>query len=356
MKENENPKLNIFSDKSILENNQPHVTMLYPFFGKNSDIFEDASQLGKYDTYTQTGSHFFEMTSLEKADIAIFPIPWEHVTRDKRNKYKFDLFHDEADDYGIPTVIFYWSDGDELISIKNTIIFRTSFYRSTRKKYEYAMPAWSDDIISRYFNGVIQIREKSPSPSIGFTGYAPEHSVLSVLWHNKIRDKLKLKRANEGKLSSIRSDALQILEKDPSVKKNFIIRKDFWGTIPDMAIRTKQRNEFIQNLIESDYSLCVRGGGNFSYRFYETLCCGRVPLLVDTDCVFPYDFEIDWKKYCIWIDETDLQTIGDRVIEFHNKISPREFSNLQYKCRDVWENYLSPEGFFKNFYKHFVSQ
>ena len=99
-------------------------------------------------------------------------------------------------------------------------------------------------------------------------------------------------------------------------------------------------------MMDSDYVLCSRGFGNYSYRLYESLACGRIPVFVDTDCVLPYDFVIDWKRYCVWVDQSDLDSIPDRVAEFHDDLSPQQFEDLQLECRRLWEKWLAPEGFF----------
>jgi len=113
------------------------------------------------------------------------------------------------------------------------------------------------------------------------------------------------------------------------------------------------RREYVQNIVESDYVVCTRGAGNFSYRLYETLSCGRIPVFVDTDCVLPYDFLVDWREHCVWVEEDDLPQIGERVLEFHEGLGEKEFVELQHHCRRFWEQYISPEGFFSNFHRHF---
>lgn len=107
------------------------------------------------------------------------------------------------------------------------------------------------------------------------------------------------------------------------------------------------RNKFVENIIESDYTLCVRGLGNNSVRFFETLCCGRIPVFVNTDSTLPFDNLIDWKSLCVWVEEKDIDNIAAAVVEFHNNISEEEFLNLQEKLREIWEEYLTPIGFFK---------
>ena len=113
------------------------------------------------------------------------------------------------------------------------------------------------------------------------------------------------------------------------------------------------RREYVQNMVDSDYVLCARGGGNFSYRLYETLSCGRIPVFVDTDCVLPLESAIDWKGTCVWVDESDLNEIGSRVAAFHAALTPAEFADRQRACRRLWETHLSPQGFFAHFHEHF---
>ena len=84
-----------------------------------------------------------------------------------------------------------------------------------------------------------------------------------------------------------------------------------------------------------------------------TLCCGRIPVFVDTDCVLPFHSEINWKEYCVWVDEKEVSRVGEIVAAFHDSLTNRQFLDLQRECRKLWEDYLSPEGFFGNLYKHF---
>ena len=113
-------------------------------------------------------------------------------------------------------------------------------------------------------------------------------------------------------------------------------------------------------MIESDYALAARGSetwgpsaGNFSYRLYEILSCGRPPLFVNTDCVLPYDGEIDWTEFTVWIEERELESIANRLVEFHAVLDDDAYAELQHRCRQVWIDYLSPHGFFRHLHLHF---
>jgi len=158
---------------------------------------------------------------------------------------------------------------------------------------------------------------------------------------------------------ALRTEALRILSQSRAVDTNFIIRDRFWAGAVSADGRAdpdklrQARREYLQNMTDTDYTLCTRGAGNASFRLYETLCCGRIPLFIDTDAVVPYDFSVDWKRYCVWVDQSEIPYIAEKVLEFHNKLSPQDFIDLQHECRKLWEEWLSPEGFFAHFHLHF---
>jgi len=76
------------------------------------------------------------------------------------------------------------------------------------------------------------------------------------------------------------------------------------------------------------------------------------PVVVDTDLVLPYDFLLPWRDLCVWVDRRDVGAIGEQVLAFHERLSDADFVELQHECRRLWEEYLSPLGFFRNFHLH----
>jgi len=115
----------------------------------------------------------------------------------------------------------------------------------------------------------------------------------------------------------------------------------------------QQRREFLDNVLGTDYTVCVRGGGNFSIRFYEALALGRIPAFIDTDCVLPYHDIVDWRQYIPWIDEAQVPNAGRILAAFHARMSPAEFREHQVECRRIWEDRLTPDGFYGHFREHF---
>ncbi|RZK27500.1 MAG: hypothetical protein EOO61_23355 [Hymenobacter sp.] len=196
---------------------------------------------------------------------------------------------------------------------------------------------------------------------IGFCGYAPPLELS--FGKEKIIGILKLLANYTGFIKffpsrishSYRTRALIAVKNSKKVKTNLRIKNTFaFGSNGQLNSGSTSetdnefRKNFINNILESDYTLCVRGIGNNSIRFFETLCCGRIPIFVNTDSVLPFDHLIDWKKFCIWVEEKDIDSIGRIVSDFHNNISQDDYIKLQGELRKIWVDYLSPLGFYKN--------
>jgi hypothetical protein len=207
------------------------------------------------------------------------------------------------------------------------------------------------DLLEQYYEGRLLVRSKSAMPSVGFVGlasYVP-HRLIALVAKNILERLLAMIRLREFRAPSIlpfllkRGKIIKVLTSNSEILTNFKIRKKF-----AFGIRVKDdsaRLEFIQNIYDSDYTLCVRGQSNYSIRFYETMCLGRIPLFLNTDCVLPFEDKIDWKKAVAWIDERDEKRIDKALLAFHRSLSDAEFKERQRYCREIWVKYLSKKGF-----------
>jgi hypothetical protein len=345
--------MRIFSDHSYLASDQRHVVMLYPFWGKNAENPRMPTS-GRYDHYEQHGGELFEMTSLAQAEVAVLPAPWEDVRENADRRALASEFVALASRAGKPVLVFFWHDSAEEVCIPNSILFRTSLYQSRRKANEFAMPSWSEDFIERYLGGRLVERRKQDKPVVGFCGAAGplEPPLRTQLKHLAKRVANAAGLGQHDVSRELRARAMAFLKQSPLTETNFVIRNGFWagvapaGTEVDYGRLQSARIDYVTNMVNSDYVLCLRGGGNFSYRLYETLSCGRIPVFVNTDCSLPYDQVINYKDYCVWVEEDELPRIGEKVAAFHEGLTPAAFIELQHACRRLWETSLSPFGFF----------
>lgn len=309
-----------YSDMRFLPQGQRHITPLAPFWGITKD---DAIEEGRFTRLYDTVSEFISLAPLDDADAVLLPfdyIPGGHP-------YAHEMAEIAAT-AGKPILLFFGQDSTEEINVNNSIIFRTSFYKSTRKKNEFAMPAFCVDFIERYLDSRIPLKRKADKPAVAFCGSVATDP------------------------SNTRGRSLEALAKSPLVNTSFVVRDGFWGSISEDSAREVTREEYVQNMVDADYVLCTRGTGNFSFRLYETLSCGRIPVFVDTDAVLPFEEFIDWKKYCVWVDQSEVDQIAQKVADFHASLTPEEFYDMQYNCRMLWEQWLSPHGFYSNLWRY----
>ena len=146
------------------------------------------------------------------------------------------------------------------------------------------------------------------------------------------------------------------LLKDNRINSNFIIRKKYRAGISSDQQKNRHKTtlEFFDNIINSDYVLCVRGAGNFSVRLYETLAMGRIPVFIDTDCILPYDDVLNWKDNMVWVNYKDRHKIADKVLEYHNTMTTSKLNEQFAKNRELWETKLQLKPYFETLLKNVV--
>ena len=251
---------------------------------------------------------YVQYSTIEDCDYIVFP--------SKMNTGGcFMKYVGMAKEYGKKLIAFYIDDnGEPMPDMDNVILFKSSLFKSTRKQFEHAMPVWSIDF-KKY--GMFTPR-KYDKLTVGFCGYVnhPE--------------------------TDIRRRCISSLISNSRIVPNFIIRNQFWGGKIDSPVL---RREYVDNMAGSDFILCVRGTGNFSYRLYETMSAGRIPILVNTDCVLPSEDRINYGNYFPVINEKDIEHIGDIILDYWNAIKTLNYADIQETIRNIYVKYLSPYGF-----------
>lgn len=354
--------LKLYTDFGLLPLGWP-IDLLVPFIeNQNEEYSENRLHAHTFDEYCRTVNEYIELTSLEECDACLFPIYYEPSwNNDSHFDAKINDFIDLVKSSGKKIFVFSGHDTPiTKVNIDNAILFSGAIDRSRRPKNLHSYPHFFADLLA-YNKTEFTARLKNGLPTIGFCGYAPPLEIK--FGKEKAISFLKLIANYSGIIKlfpdrvshSYRTRAIIALKSSKRVKTNFRIKNIFaFGPTGQLNTGdTKEtdldfRRNFINNILESDYTLCVRGIGNNSVRFFETLCCGRIPVFVDTDSVLPFDHIIDWRKLCVWVEEKDIDKIGEAVNNFHNSISEEDFIRLQSELRQVWIDYLSPSGFYKN--------
>ena len=261
--------------------------------------------------------------------------------------------------------LYVWLDGDHDVRYNHSNCIFIKYFGNSAKSIPNELIQPGDvkhDLLQQYFSGNLQIRKKNKFPSIGFDGIATYpasklgftilKNLVSAIHHSLFQTQFGTDPIIPMLVK--RKKILDQLQDIPGIKANFNIRNSFAkGTIGG---EETVRREFIQNIINNDYTFCYRGAANYSLRFYETLCLGRIPLFINTNCVLPFAKKINWKDAILWVDQSEVGYLSEKIIDFHQSMTDKQFIEKQHWCREIWVKYLSKEGFCHQFHDDITSR
>jgi hypothetical protein len=97
-----------------------------------------------------------------------------------------------------------------------------------------------------------------------------------------------------------------------------------------------RRRRFRQVLERSRFVLCPRGHGTSSFRLYETIAAGRVPVIISDDWVAPPG--PDWSRFSLRIAERDVSS----VVRVLNERNP-EWEELGAQASIAFREYFAAD-------------
>lgn len=239
--------------------------------------------------------------SIEDCNVAVLPHKFRGVMDEtyvrmcdecKRAKKLLACFYNDDDEQPHPVTEY-------------TIVFRTSMHKAFRRSLDLPMAP----IVPDMFRGFLAA--EPIHLSVGFCGHA----------------------------GNGRAKHLKALSQADGIQTDFIIRGGYWAQGVD---RTTARMEFVDNMDRNLFTLCHRGAGNFSYRLYEALCMGRIPIIVNTDCAFPHEAELMQVAVCVDENDAPFQLVP-RLRGFYAENAHR-LLEAQRECRALWERRYSCRG------------
>jgi len=250
-------------------------------------------------------------------------------------------------------IVIAHGDSDAPVDLPNAVVFRTSLYRFRKRENEIAMPAYAVDLLR---GEQIALRKKSDLPVVGFCGWTyyknPKNAVATL-----VKDALVGARAflfRDARLAALKKGltfrrvSVDILRKSTAVRTNFILRSSYSGHLQTIRLDPVQaREEYRRNLLDADLALAVKGDGNYSYRLYEALSLGRVPLFLDTECVLPLEQHLDYSAFMVRVPFTDLRHVDHIAAAFWNGLTDERFAEMQRMAREAFEKFLSVKAFFR---------
>ncbi|UFH35700.1 hypothetical protein [Flavobacterium acetivorans] len=301
-------------------------------------------------------SKIYELTThLESSDVVIVPVDIAYFFKNNKQNWLFE-FIDNANEQ--KKKVWVYSAGDFGITLKKNIYtFRLGGFASKINEQTFIMPAYALDpytLLSNEFKPLA----KPKLPKIGFVGHAT-HSFMGLLKEYLIYLNLNCKRIFKLDYFDLqcfypigykRYQFLKQLQENKLIECDFIFRKKHRAGAKTAQRLKETTLEFFTNMYHCPYTFCLRGAGNFSVRFYETLAMGRIPLVINTDIQLPLEDFISWDKHCVLANEDNFMEV---LINFHQNISNEDFERIQLNNRNLWEATLHREAYFKSIHAIF---
>lgn len=128
-----------------------------------------------------------------------------------------------------------------------------------------------------------------------------------------------------------------------SGKDGYEISAGNWSS----SVPMENFNNFIDITCSSKFSFAPRGYGKSSFRLYEIMQLGSVPVYVSNEHYLPWMDELDWNDFCVPVNEDEIEEI-DSILK---SISDVEYNKLLENGKKVYEEYFTLEGMFKNVIK-----
>jgi len=149
--------------------------------------------------------------------------------------------------------------------------------------------------------------------------------------------------------SDARKNSVQSIQSRGGISFDYAGYQDFFGHVVndsypnyDEAEGARRWKEHRRSLKESRVALCPESiPGVLPYRFFEAMACARVPLLVGSDYVLPFQEEIDYAKFAIFCATDRASNAGDMAFEFLKSHSDSEIVAMGRLARKSWESWLS---------------
>jgi len=279
-------------------------------------------------------------------DADFFIVPQAVKTRTPIVDQYLDQMCEVAREHEKKIIVFLTGDLCHKVHIDRpeVIVLLGSLYSSSCRKNEVVFAPFTEDL-GEQRSPVARSWKKTPVISFcGYAGFPSLQTRLKYYFVNFIFDLIGKSVYKRGIF--YRRRAITALEKDTRVATSFVIRDSFSGNANTLSVdSTTARQEYLDNIVNSDYVLCPKGDANFSCRFYETLSLGRLPILIDTEMRLPLQETTDY-SFVVRVPYTEIARIADYVSAFHAKLDEAAFRALQDKARSTYLARLRFDSYF----------
>jgi hypothetical protein len=282
-----------------------------------------------------------------EADFILVPHDYQYWEFDRAYRRYLNELHKQT---GKKLLVVLYGDKDRQVDLPGSLALRTSAYRYKICTNDVVIPPFVEDLGQE-----TSLRHKADRPSVGFVGWAMLRGpvkrwiYLLKLLGIEVMVLFTTPRARAKKQGIyFRQEALDVLRKSAQVDLCEIVRSAYSANRESITLDPAiARREYIDTMRNTDFTLAPKGDGNYSLRFYEALSMGRIPILLDTECVLPLEGEIEYDSFIIRVPYEQIDTLPERLGEIYRSLSDKEFLGMQAKALEVFRTKLQADRFYR---------
>ena len=113
-------------------------------------------------------------------------------------------------------------------------------------------------------------------------------------------------------------------------------------------VEHERLQEFIKITANSEFALAPRGYGATSFRLYEVMQLGAIPVYVSDKHWLPWQDELNWNDLCVIIKPEQIPSLHSILC---NNYTHERIHNMRNKIKEIYDDYFSLEGVCKNVLK-----
>lgn len=107
--------------------------------------------------------------------------------------------------------------------------------------------------------------------------------------------------------------------------------KDFTDIKIERSENVKNEELFVNTILESYSTLCPRGSAMSSFRFYESMQLGTVPIMIAEYDMRPFPDKIDWDSCSYFFSDIKELPMFFKTVAF------KELTDKSKKAKEVWQ-------------------
>lgn len=116
------------------------------------------------------------------------------------------------------------------------------------------------------------------------------------------------------------------------------------------AVSETDFHSFLDLAMQSEFCLCPRGYGLNSFRLYEAMQLGCIPVIITDEFYLPWQDELNWSEFSVLISKDNIPNIVD-ILKIYK---PEDINRMRNKIKEIYPSYFTMDGLYKNILKRLV--